>query len=231
MSEQAARCHDARTIEALARTRLSTHFLLRDFLFSSHAAAMGASNLPEDPALAIRAGRKLCEHVLEPILKEFGHFAVTYGYQSRQVTEVTWTTLRRRNDRHSSSPHQWDRRTFGDEIYARVDILPFAVEDGIVTKHQFGHWLMHNLDIDLLMQWTRSNVACITISPRPRRVWLEWGRPSLNEPRQTIHMGAHYWQRLHPRLPSSEQPRFGPSATGGRIQWGRESALPSRRMR
>ena len=214
---------DVRAIDTLARTRLSQHFLLRDFLFSSHAAAMGASNLPEDPRVAIRAGRQLCEQVLEPILKEFGHFAITYGYQSREVTEANWPPARRRVDRLSSTPHQWDRRTFGEEVYARVDILPFAVEDGTATKRQFGHWLMHNLDIDLLMQWTRSNVACITISPRPRRVWMEWGRPSLGERRQTVHMGTEYWQGIYPGLPESQRPRFAPSSTAGKIQWARRS--------
>jgi hypothetical protein len=119
----------------------------------------------------------------------------------------------------SSSPHQWDRGTFDREVYARVDILPFDVEDKNLCKQEFGHWLMHNLDIDLLMQWSRSNVYCITISPKPRRVWLEWGSVKLGEPRQKIFMGAHYWQRIFPSLPTHARPKYAPSCTGGAIQW------------
>ena len=119
----------------------------------------------------------------------------------------------------SSSPHQWDRGTFGSEAYARVDIWPFAVEDGEVSKRDYGHWAMHNLDIDLLMQWTRSNVFCITIGPKPRRVWVEWGDISRGEPKQRVFMGADFWQRVYPTLPPSERPRFGPSHSGGAMRW------------
>ena len=78
---------------------------------------------------------------------------------------------------------------------------------------------MHNLDVDLLMQWTRSNVYCISISPRPRRVWLEWGSAKFGEPRQRVFMGAQYWREVYPHLPANERPKFGPSRTGGSMQW------------
>jgi hypothetical protein len=78
---------------------------------------------------------------------------------------------------------------------------------------------MHHLDIDLLMQWTRSNVFCITISPKPRRVWLEWGDAKKGEPKQTTFMGAEYWQRVYPTLAEKDRPKFGPSCTGGAMQW------------
>ena len=80
---------------------------------------------------------------------------------------------------------------------------------------------MHALDIDLLMQWKRSNVYCITVSPKPRRVWLEWGSRRLGEPRQEVFMGTEYWTRQYPLLPPQERPRFGPSCTGGELQWRR----------
>jgi hypothetical protein len=209
----------ARAIDALARTRLSNSYLLRDFLFSSEAAAARSDNLPEDPGAVIRAGHALCQRVLEPIREQFGPIAITFGYQCRKVIERGMSPTERRLRRASSAPHQWDRGTFGQEVYARIDLLPFCVEDLAVNKSDFGHWVMHNLDIDLLMQWTRSNVFCITIGPRPRRVWLEWGRPSHGEPRMNVLMGASYWQRTYPSLAPSDRPKFGPSHTQGRIQW------------
>lgn len=206
--------------EVLARVRLSKSFLLRPLLFSTECAARGFTNWPEDTAMVIRAGKSLCEKVLEPVLAQWGQFGITFGYMSREGLEHGWSMAERAHPR-SSCPHQWDRKTWGDEVYARVDILPFCVEDGEVSKHDFGHWMMHNLDIDLLMQWTRSNVYCITISPKPRRVWLEWGSPKLGEPRQKMLMGTDYWQRVYPYLPESEKPKFGPSCTGGGMQWRR----------
>ena len=209
----------AAAYESLARTRLSQNFILRDFLFSTEAAAMGLSNFPEHPELVIAAGQALCETLLEPILAHFGRFAITFGYQCREAIEADMPLSARRSNHRSSNPHSWDRQTFGHEVYARVDILPFCVEDGLVSKHAFGHWLMHTLNVDLLMQWRRSNVACLTISPKPRRVWVEWGNPAQGEPKQTMYMGADYWQRIYPALPEHQRPRFAPSSTGGSLQW------------
>ena len=79
---------------------------------------------------------------------------------------------------------------------------------------------MHNLDIDLCMTWTRSNVFCLTISPRPRRCWVQWGRPSLGEAKQETFFGVDYWQRVYPGLPVDQRPKFAPSCTGGRLNWG-----------
>lgn len=207
--------------EALARVRLSKGYIARELLFSSDSAAWGLSNFPEDTEMFIRAGKALCEKILEPVQEHWGKCAITFGYQSREGIEHGWSKAERDAHPRSSCPHQFDRGTWGEEVYARLDILPFCVEDGEVSKHDFGHWMMHNLDIDLLMQWTRSNVYCITISPKPRRVWLEWGRPKLGEPRQKMLMGTDYWQRVYPYLPESEKPKFGPSCTGGSMQWRR----------
>lgn len=213
-----AKCSPIR-FEKLARVRVSKNFILRDFLFSTECAARGLSNFPEDPDAVIRAAKALCEKVLEPVLAKWGQFAITFGYQSRELIDYGLSKAKREEDPHSSNPHQWDRKSWGDKVYARIDILPYCVEDGLVTKHEFGHWLMHNLDIDLLMQWRRSNVFCITISPRPRRVWLGWGSSKLGEPKQEIFIGAAYWQRIYPTLPKHDRPKFAPSCTGGSVQW------------
>ena len=176
--------------EALARVRLSKHYILRDFLFSTECAARGLTNYPEDPDMVIRAGKALCEKVLEPIRERWGHAFLTFGYQSREGIEWGWSKVRREANRNSSSPHQFDRHTFGDAVYARCDVLPICVEDGKLSKYEFGRWIMSNLDVCLLMQWRRSNVSCITISPRPRRVWVLWGNPQIGEPKQEMLMGC-----------------------------------------
>jgi hypothetical protein len=164
------------------------------------------------------AGKKLCEDILEPVLHNFGKFAITFGYQSRAMIDAYNPGCKP----HSSSPHQWDRGTFGDEIYARVDILPYCVEDGEVKRHDFAKALMYNLDIDLLMQWWHSNVYCITISPKPRRCWVEWvpkGKGN-NGSNNKVYMGEHFWQKTYPTLKPEERPKFGPSMTNGSMRWG-----------
>lgn len=202
--------------DAWTRTRLSQNFILRDFLYSARAEVLGQHNRPsDDPEMVVTAGKKMCADILEPMLARFGRFAITYGYQNRTLIEAGYP----KSKPHSSSPHQWDRGTFGNRVYARVDILPFCVEDGHVDKYEIGRWMMANLDVDLVMMWHYSNVLCITISPEPRRVYLEWvpqGQGDGNSNRRT-YVGEHYWQREWPDLPADERPRFGPSATGGRM--------------
>lgn len=199
------------------RTRVSENFVLRDFMFSAFGSANGIHNLPEKPEAVVAAAKALCERVCEPILKKFGQFSITYGYSSRELMQAEWPKL----GPTQSSPHNWDRGTFGNEVYARIDILPYAVEDGKVSKNDFARWMMHNLDLDLLMQWGKSNVICVTVGPKPRRVWLEWVQQGKGEggSNKITHMGEHYWNNLFPELPPENKPKFHPSQTGGKMYW------------
>ena len=68
---------------------------MRDFLFSEIAAIEGLSNLPDDPELAIAAGRGLCENLLEPLQATFGRIAIRSAYRSPEV-------ISRRVERHKN---------------------------------------------------------------------------------------------------------------------------------
>lgn len=206
--------------DVFSRTRLSKHFILREFLYSSDSEFRGLSNMVDDREAVIRAGKAMCLNILEPITERFGKPFVTFGYQAKNGIEADWSSAKRKDKPRSSSPHCWDRKTFGDLIYCRVDILPVCVEDGEVSKHEFGQYLMHNLNVDLLMTFKRSNTFCITYSEyRPRRVWVEWGSPEMGQPKRETFMGAEYWQQVWNKLPEELRPKFGPSSTGGSIQW------------
>lgn len=212
----------SREYDSFTRTRLSTNFILRDFLYSSDSDFRGIRNVPDDFEMTIRAGKALCEKILEPTLAKWGRFFITFAYQSRVGIQADWSLKKKNENFRSSSPHQWDRFTFGSNIYARVDILPICVEDGLVSKYDYGRWMMHELDVDLLMMFKRSNAFCITYSEfRPRRVWLEWGNPAQGQPKVETFMGKDYWENVWPKLPENERPKFGPSSTGGSMQWGK----------
>lgn len=74
-------------LEELGRVRLSRSFYLRDFLYSEIAAMHGLRNVPDDPELAIRVGKSLCEEVLEPLQERFGRIAIRSAYRSCAVNE------------------------------------------------------------------------------------------------------------------------------------------------
>ena len=63
-----------RSLEQLGRMRLSSFFFMRDFLHSEIADLHGIPNIPDDPDLAIAAGRRLCEELLEPLQAAFGRW-------------------------------------------------------------------------------------------------------------------------------------------------------------
>lgn len=205
-----------RTYHKYVMTRLSPNFILRDFMYSTEAEVLGVPNRPSDsPQMVVRAGKALCEEVLEKIIDAFGPISITFGYQTRAVIEAGLVGVKK----NSSNPHQWDRGTYGNEIYARVDILPHSVEDGLISKGEFGKWLMYNLDIDLLMMWEHSNVFCITIGPKKRRVWLEWVKKGKgdNGSNRIDYMAEKFWTQDYLELPKDKRPKFGPSLTGGKM--------------
>lgn len=108
------------SVQALAdfgRVRLSKSFFMRDFLFSDIAAIHGLSNVPDDPDLAIAAGARLCEEVLEPLQDAFGRVAIRSAYRSPEVNGFGWQAQKDgrkgyncASNEASRAGHIWDRR-------------------------------------------------------------------------------------------------------------------------
>lgn len=76
------------SLDDFARIRLSKTFFMRDFLFSETAAILGMSNIPTDKDLAIKAGKGLCQNVLEPIQDVWGRIHVRSAFRSKQVNQA-----------------------------------------------------------------------------------------------------------------------------------------------
>ncbi|WP_275787243.1 hypothetical protein [Pararhizobium gei] len=113
-----------RALEDLGRTRLSENFFLRDFLHSEIAAFYGISNVPDDPALAIAAGTKLCEELLEPLQRHFGRLHIRSGYRSRAVNEFgNRNKLNCSTNAASAADHIWDMRDAGGCMGATACIV------------------------------------------------------------------------------------------------------------
>ena len=74
-------------LEKLGRVRLSRHFFMRDMLYSEIASFHGIPNIPDDPDLAIAAGTRLCEELLEPLHATFGHVSIRSAFRSVTVND------------------------------------------------------------------------------------------------------------------------------------------------
>lgn len=72
----------------LGRVRLSKSFFVRDMLQSEIAQVHGLLNAPDDPDLAIAAGTRLCEELLEPIQERWGTVRVRSAYRSAEVNAL-----------------------------------------------------------------------------------------------------------------------------------------------
>ena len=60
---------------------------MRDFLYSEISNFYGIPNIPENPELAIEAGKHLCEELLEPLNATFGRITVRSAYRSPTVNQ------------------------------------------------------------------------------------------------------------------------------------------------
>jgi hypothetical protein len=100
-------------LERLGRTRLSRHFFLRDFLYSEIGSFHRVPNIPEDPDLAIAAGRRLCADLLDPLTETFGPIHLRSAYRSPRLNHHGATVAKPQRCARNPANHAghiWDRR-------------------------------------------------------------------------------------------------------------------------
>lgn len=113
-----------RGLEDLGRARLSKSFYLRDFLHSEIASFYGISNIPSDPDLAIAAGTRLCEDLLEPLKETFGHVSIRSAYRTPELNAFGNTRkLNCASNEANFAGHIWDRRDADGHMGAMVCIV------------------------------------------------------------------------------------------------------------
>jgi hypothetical protein len=122
-----------RTVQALnefGRTRLSQHFYMRDFLFSDIAAVHGILNVPDNPDLAVAAGSRLCEELLEPLQRVFGRIAIRSAYRSCEVNGLGNAMQKAGKSGYTCASneanyadHIWDRRDANGHMGATACVV------------------------------------------------------------------------------------------------------------
>jgi hypothetical protein len=102
------------TVDALTelgRVRLSKTFFMRDMLHSEIAQVHGLLNAPDDPDLAIEAGTRLCEELLEPLQDKFGRIAIRSAYRSAEVNALgNAKGYNCASNERNAAKHIWDMR-------------------------------------------------------------------------------------------------------------------------
>lgn len=194
-----------RGLEALGRTRLSASFFLRDFLASEIAQMHGLANLPEDPDLAVAAGRRLCADLLEPLQATFGRIAIRSAYRSPTVNALgNRLGLNCATNARNRARHIWDRR----DAAGRIGAMACIVVPWFADRHAAGAdwramawWIHDHLPYSELQFFPRLAAFNIGWHERPKREIRSYIRPRglLTRPGMAGHDGDHAcWYRDWP---------------------------------
>lgn len=186
-----------RGLEALGRTRLSESFFLRDFLHSEIAEIHGIPNIPDDPGLAIAAGRRLCNELLEPLQASFGRLAIRSAYRNPAVNALSNARgLNCASNARNRARHIWDQRDANRCMGAMATVVAPAFADFVAAGghwREMAWWIHDHLAYSHLQFFPKLSAFNIGWHERPLRRIDSFIAPKgcLTRPGMTNHAGDH----------------------------------------
>ena len=192
-----------RAAEAFGRIRLSKTFFMREFLYSEIANIHGLTNLPNDPALAIAAGRRLCENLLEPLQATFGRISIRSAYRSPEVNALGNELYKNcASNARNRAEHIWDQRSDDGGMGAMATVVvPWLVEriDHGMTWQAMAWWIHDHLpysELHFFPKLAAFNIAWheiprrrITSFAQPRGLLTKPGRPGHDDDHREKYRG------------------------------------------
>jgi hypothetical protein len=190
-----------RTVDALTslgRVRLSDNFFMRDFLHSEIAEIYGIANIPDDPDLAITAGTRLCQDLLEPLGKRFGRISIRSGYRSPAVNQTgNENGLNCASNEANFAGHIWDRRDGAGRMGATACVvvnafIPYYEQSG--DWQAMAWWVHDHLPYNVLEFFPRYAAFNLGWREKPERKILSFIPPKrgyLTRPGMDNHSGSH----------------------------------------
>jgi hypothetical protein len=186
-----------RGAEDFGRIRLSKSFFMREFLYSEIANIHGLTNLPENPDIAVVAGKNLCTELLEPLQDTFGCISIRSGYRSPKVNQLG-------NDRYGNCAsneadkgrHIWDARSADGGMGAMATIVvPWLVDkrEKGVSWTSMGWWIHDNLPYSDLQFFPKLFAFNIGWHEHPKKRITSFVAPLglLTKPGMKNHDGDH----------------------------------------
>jgi hypothetical protein len=165
-------------LEKFGRVRLSKSFFMRDFLFSDVAAVHGLLNVPQDPELAIAAGTRLCEELLEPLQDRFGRIAIRSAYRSEAVNALgnSLGANCARNEANFAK-HIWDRRDALGHMGATACIVIPSFYDAFPDDGEWkklAWWIHDHLPYSEMYFFRQYWAFNLTWNEQPKRTIHTW---------------------------------------------------------
>ncbi len=177
--------------------RLSPNFFMRDFLYSEIANLYGMPNIPDDPDLAIAAGTRLCEELLEPLNATFGRIAIRSAYRSPSVNAFgNANRLNCASNEANYGGHIWDRRDAQGRMGATASIVvPWFAEryDAGADWRSLAWWIHDHLPYSRLLFFPKLAAFNINWREVPARRIDSYVAPRgcLTKPGMPNHEGGH----------------------------------------
>jgi hypothetical protein len=200
-------------LDELGRVWLSKSFIMREFLHSEVANFHGIPNIPDDPELAIAAGTRLCEELLEPLQSTFGKVIVRSGFRSCEVNGFCNQQQRAGKKGYTCASneanyagHIWDRRDRHGRMGATVCILiPWFADrfDSGADWRSLAWWIHDHLPYSHLYFFPRHAAFNISWHEAPLRRIDSYIAPkgTLTKTGMTNHTGRHSeWYDDFPEL-------------------------------
>lgn len=194
------------TLNEFGRARLSKSFFMRDFLFSDIAAIHGLANIPDDPDLAIAAGSRLCQDLLEPLQDVFGRIAIRSAYRSQEVNGLgNAKGYNCASNESNYAGHIWDKRDAAGHMGATACIAIPAFWDRFQAEgdwQRLAWWIHDNLPYHSLEFFPRYWAFNISWHEAPERRITSFLKPTrlLTKPGMANHTGDHseHWREILP---------------------------------
>lgn len=153
---------------------------MRDFLYSEIANHYGLRNVPVNPDLAIEAGTRLCEELLEPLQSTFGHIAIRSAYRSREVNDLG--NAKDHNCGSSDSnraAHIWDERDANGHMGAMACIVvPWLLDHRKPEDWPaMAYWIHNHLPYSSLTFFSKLGAFNIGWHENPQRSIHSYAAP------------------------------------------------------
>lgn len=168
-------------LEELGRVRLSKNFFMRDFLHSEIAAHYGLQNCPDFPDVAIEAGRKLCEELLEPLQSKFGRLHIRSAYRSPEVNDFgNRNRLNCAINEKNFAGHIWDYRDAQGNLGATACIAIPWVWDRFQAEgdwRKLAWWIHDHLPYNSLEFFPKLWAVNVNWRENPERTISSFANP------------------------------------------------------
>jgi hypothetical protein len=184
-------------LEKIGRLRLSKTFFLRDFLHSEIAAFYGLANAPDDVDLAVAAGTRLCEEILEPLQDRFGRLHVRSGFRSCEVNAMGNEKGHNcATNEKNYAGHIWDRR----DVDGCMGATACVVVPWFADRYEKGEdwrslawWIHDHLPYSQLCFFPIYAAFNISWHEQPGRLIRSFVKPkgTLTKPGMENHEGSH----------------------------------------